>query len=438
MNRLFLGTATLAALGCSAPEGPARAQWLVTVATDAPVPQFGDRLLVDVLTSDGAPCGTCARELDAATNDDWPVSFGIEPPAGEDAPRLRVRLFRTADTGPDGPISDRILDSLVKLPPADGLTEVGVTLEMSCFGVAADLAAGTSCAPASGTLSPLATARAPGGSTPEVGSWAPAKPRDCGADPDPGMQCIPGGAFLMGNPSYLPLGDGLDPVPEQLVQVLPFFLDDHEITLGEISPLFDEIGVPGLGADCTYKQISFDPAAPVNCVTRDYARMACEKLAKRLPREAEWEWAASNTTEETPYPWVDGFTDACLDAVVGRSHLGAAQPHDSCLSAVTDPTGIVVGGNPRDKTRIGILNLGGNLEEWIDDQFIAYDDDRCWGTQVTLHVDPVCSAGSLVPIRGGAWDNVPSSAHSYQRNSSPDGGAAPNVGFRCARPATTP
>src|SRR5262249_3716980 len=157
----------------------------VVLGTDAPVPQLGDRLLVEIFYdgASGAPCDGCRRLLAA---DAWPISFGVVPPASGGA-RVRVRLYRTANTGYDGaPGSDRLIDARGGLPPAETLTPVGIALSMRCFGIGTDLAADTICDPATGMVGPVQTAPvlADPASLPVPGTWAPAQEVPC-ADPVP-------------------------------------------------------------------------------------------------------------------------------------------------------------------------------------------------------------------------------------------------------------
>jgi hypothetical protein len=241
---LLVGTACVLA-GCTADVADARSQWRIVVGTDAPVPAFGDRVLVEVLDDAGRACTACRRELGAALGR-WPISFGVVPAPGFEEPLLHVVLFRTTVTGPDGrPASDRVIETLVRLPPTSGVSQVGIELGMRCFGTRIDAAGDRACNPATGALAPIATAArlSDPSALPSPGSWPPAREMPCdGAAPE-GMVCVPGGAFLLGSPQFLPLGD-LDPVPEQLVQVAPFFLDGDEMTVGELRALVDAKLVP--------------------------------------------------------------------------------------------------------------------------------------------------------------------------------------------------
>jgi len=148
LRRLALISLALGAPGCDAEVGTARAQWLVTVSTDAPVPQFGDRLLVEIVDETGAACSGCRRLFDASTVDRWPLSFGVVP--DDKAIRIRARLFRAATLGPDGqPAGGTTIDAIVDLGEPG---HVGVWLGMECFGRDADVLAAAACDPGDGVV----------------------------------------------------------------------------------------------------------------------------------------------------------------------------------------------------------------------------------------------------------------------------------------------
>jgi formylglycine-generating enzyme required for sulfatase activity len=413
----------------------------VRVSTDAPVPQFGDRLLLEVLGDDGAPaCTSCRRELGVTDATTWPVSFGVV--ASSDAPvHVRVRLYRADHTGPSGvPEGTALLDAVGRLPVADG--------------VPSDVVGHTSCAPASGlavaepTLGPLQSPPA------SVGSWTGAKDVPCSGSPPAGMVCVPGGAFLMGGPDYFPTDDASAAQPEHLVQLSAYALDVDEVTVGVVRDLL----VRGLvteeptaklmdpstnRAACTYlgKDAADNDALPVNCVSLALSRSACAALGKRLPTEAEWEFAAGNRTAETKYPW--GYDDdGCSNAIVSRGRSGIetlgniADEFYACRvqGQTILPWGPQLGGHPKDVTTLGLKNLGGNLTEWVEDAFGAYAGP-CWNKGAVL-VNPTCTtpdAGpSIQSLRGGDWAGPQFNARAYQRGPAVATGPEKTIGFRCA------
>ncbi len=446
MSRVAISTVVMGLsvvlVGCGPEVADARPQWRVFFSTDAPIPQMGDRLLIEIFDDAGEVCSACRRQIGIADPAQWPVSFGIVPPEGGGGVNIRARLYRATVTAFDGfPASDRIIDTFGRLPRVEGVTDIGITFGMSCFGVPTDMTASTTCDPATGTIQPMTTFPIldDSASLPKLGSWAPAQRVDCAASPEPGMVCIPGGVFLLGNPDYFPLGD-LDPVPEQLVQLSPFFLDADELTVAQMRELVAQAKVSpplakgmGLQARCTYTDTPTPDGDlfPVNCVNLPTARAACKALGKRLSTEAEWEYAAGNLALEARYPW--GTGEPCDNAIIGKGELNDPDVSSACLIDNDEPKGPRPGGNEFDVTLLGVRNMGGNVSEWTDDTFRAYTDPICWGVSPSLHIDPRCAGSGKPTARGGHWADRAFNAQVFVRSVWTDGNPNSKTGIRCAK-----
>jgi formylglycine-generating enzyme required for sulfatase activity len=440
----------LLAAGCGA-----RPQWTISLVTDAQVPQFGDRVLVEILdASGGIACDGdgCRGVFGAGDPAIWPISFGVAR-GSDPAPRVRARLFRAVEVGPDGlPAGTALIDALGQLPDG-GDPQRALVLSMSCFGVPSDPAAGTSCDPASGqpvsatTLLPLAA-------LPEVpvGSWAPGLPAPCPSAPPAGMVCIQGGAFLLGGTHSFPFDDFSEPLPEHLVRLSPFALDADEFTVGHFRKLLGDGKVTGepvlrdpdsktADGACTWLGVDngVNDALPLNCVDFVLATNICAAAGGELPSEAQWEYAAGDRSDESPYPW-GGDADVCAHAVVGVGRMGnegtlaIVSQEDADCRAPGRGWGPVAGGNPRDQTTAGVLNLAGNLSEWVADKVASYSDG-CWTSD--LGKDPVCGDTDKLhdsdrSYRGASWNAIPVSALTVTRGSG-DGNHVPNIGFRCVK-----
>jgi formylglycine-generating enzyme required for sulfatase activity len=425
-------------IGC-AESAPPRPQWLITVSTDARLPQLGDRLLLEVVDASGASaCDGCVRQF-AADADAWPLSFGVAAPDATRELFVRATLFRADHLGAGArPIGKSYVEVAARLPPAGDVVAVGLDLPMACFGVPSDVAAGLGCDPRTGALAPIATLAA--GSTPTAlpGSWSDGAEVPCDGEPPADMICVPGGAFVLGSPFAFLTDGALGSLPDRLVKLSPFALDADEVTVGLVRRLYDEgkiARLPRVSADnpmCTFGQ---DDALPVTCVDHALAQEICEAQDKRLPREAEWEFAAGNRDLESRYPWGER-DDVCCMTVVSRGRFGV-EP-DYCrvaCSEATLPWGAVVGGAPGDVTALGIRNLGGNVAEWVDGAAARYDD-ACWQPATTLLVDPVCDV-ALGPndygsVRGGAWTLVRSNARAFERSAAQADSQSFDSGVRCA------
>lgn len=80
--------------------------------------------------------------------------------------------------------------------------------------------------------------------------------------------------------------------------------------------------------------------------------------------------------------------------------------------------------------------MGGNLSEWVSDDFAALADLTCWGPDVELHDNPRCANDpSLGVLKGGSWVSITYDAHGFFRRSAPALAELPFIGFRCVKDA---
>jgi sulfatase modifying factor 1 len=383
-------------------------------------------------------CTDCARQFGVEASSAWPVSFGV----ANDGTTLRVRgrLFRASLIGPDGtPQSAALIDRTVSLPATTTDLHVSLVLPMSCFGVPAQPGAALSCDPDTGMLAPEPVAPLVTAGQPTVGSWPPAATVDCPSAAPAGMTCIAGGAFLLGDPVTPPVeGAAGVTTPEHLVTLSPFYLDDHELTVAEYTALKaanPSLPVPAAqgasvtdGQFCTYQ--GSDSGMPLTCLSHPSAVAICAAQGKRLPTEAEWEYAAGNTNEETPFPWGTD-SNVCKYAVVARGGFAGASLCQ--VGTGTAPEGPVAGGLAGDVTVLGVQNLGGNVSEWVDDAFAGYTDS-CWADSPSPANNPECmtSPYGTYAVRGGNWTAVPISATASIRGAGSPSFVSGYVGVRCA------
>ena len=158
------------------------------------------------------------------------------------------------------------------------------------------------------------------------------------------------------------------------------------------------------------------PEIPVAMVSWGDAQAYCGWLEKRLPTEAEWEYAARNMSQGSTYPWGEALPDAFLARFSG----GAAGP--VAIDALSEGA-----------SAQGVLHLAGNVAEWVSDWW----DPRYYAA--SPEADPRGpSVGDFRVTRGGSWSHgateIRAAARGYH---SPDRGAA-YIGFRCARPLGKP
>jgi formylglycine-generating enzyme required for sulfatase activity len=445
---LYLATAAGSIALASCLEREPSEQWLVMVFTDAPLPQFGDRLLLEVLDDEGAPaCEGCRHQVGLDETSSWPLSFGVERHGGR--LHVRARLFRSATAGPDGqPRGSALIDQVGRLPPLPEGEKVTVVfnLSMNCFGMPSHIAPYRGCDPDTARPAddhPLP--RAGAAPTLRAGAWAPAREAPCASPAPEGMVCIPGGVFLLGTPVYLPLRDDGEEAPEHLVKVSPYFLDRDEVSVGTVRRLVEagHIERPAVYGGANTRFCLYDgaaPDAPMNCAPFRFARDVCEALGKRLPWEAEWEYAAGNRGRESTWPWGDD------DDVCDRANVARGDPSDrygdetfgdsSCLRG-SSKYGPLAFKAPNDVTELGVRNMAGSLDEWVADEFEPYASSFWTPPPGSSFLEnPRCQSSQSRPgrrlVRGGSWAMPPYFSRATYRGLTTNNGWSGDTGIRCA------
>jgi formylglycine-generating enzyme required for sulfatase activity len=140
---------------------------------------------------------------------------------------------------------------------------------------------------------------------------------------------------------------------------------------------------------------------PVTFVTWHAAAAYCESAGKRLPTEAEWEYAAGRGLA-AEFPWGDEAPDAAKanwsGAKIGKPSRAGSYPPAH-----------------------GLYDMAGNVWEFTAD---------VWKDSYSRTA--TASSGRRV-IRGGSFGGSPVNLRVRYRDSHPELGAGPHVGFRCVR-----
>lgn len=254
--------------------------------------------------------------------------------------------------------------------------------------------------------------------------------------PPPGMVEIPAGSFLMGS------NDGeADEKPVHRVTLPTYYLDQYEVTMDDYQKCVRAGRCSALEKTVKWEQYSeedvkkYSPLCnvnqrgkgrhPVNCVDWSQAAAYCKWFGKRLPTEEEWEYAARGT-EGRKYPWGNekpraGLLNACGSECVEmfkKLDLTSKEMYSGNDGwEMTAPVGSVKG----DKSPFGVMDLGGNVTEWVQD----------WYRNSYQKSDGPTRNRSL---RGGSWfDFNPSFVRAPDRDGDSPEDRFSGVGFRCAR-----
>ena len=211
----------------------------------------------------------------------------------------------------------------------------------------------------------------------------------------PDLVYIPGGTYNMG------ASDVQSGCP---VTVSAFLMEASEVTVAEYEAF----------AQATSRsmpsQPGGDPSLPAVNVTWADATAYAVWRGRRLPTEAEWEFAARGGLTDALYPWGD-----TIDAQDAN--------HDLNLLGPTLPGSYAANG-------YGLFDVGGNVWEWNADWY-----DASLSCNSTNPAGP--GTGTRRVLRGGSWVSYPEQVQCAHRSHADPGAAYSDLGFRCAVSVTS-
>jgi formylglycine-generating enzyme required for sulfatase activity len=250
------------------------------------------------------------------------------------------------------------------------------------------------------------------------------------------MVHVPGGTFSMGSPDTI--GDAREH-PQHRVSLSAYCIDKTEVTVAAYARCVASSECTRARAPARFTGYGdfFNAMRaerqdhPVNGVNWNQAQAYCDAMHKRLPTEAEWEYAARGTDGRT-FPWGNDAPGAKrLNACGGECRelgksLGDEWPvmyEDSDGWGATAP----VGSFPDGASPFGALDMAGNLLEWTADWLGPYAADASANPHGATD-------GSYRVIRGGQWYNhdVGLVRAAYRSGAEP-AISDTFIGFRCAR-----
>lgn len=237
---------------------------------------------------------------------------------------------------------------------------------------------------------------------------------------------IPAGEFVMGTNSGR--ADPQDK-PEHTVVLPAFKMDKYLVTNAQYARFVAETGRRPPLAWINGKIPAGKELHPVTMVSWFDARAYAQWAGKRLPTEQEWERAARGT-DGRRWPWGDKMEPLRLNTYY---HVGGTTP---------------VGAYPNGASPEGLLDMAGNVSQWVEDEFLPYGGSDAPANIFVAKVAelPVSASERSMKIaefaetqehyrvlRGGSWKSDPFSTASYHRNFAWPQMASDFFGFRCVQ-----
>jgi iron(II)-dependent oxidoreductase len=222
------------------------------------------------------------------------------------------------------------------------------------------------------------------------------------------MTLVSGGAFMMGRDESSAEGADVGEQPAHKSTLKPFLMDIYEVTNQDYAAYLKATGRKA-PANWNKQTKSYEPGKdlyPVTGINWVEANAYCQNYKKRLPTEAEWEFAARGNDSRL-YPWGNEWQDGMANA--------------NNVNNSSTEVGKYSIGSP-----FGTYDMVGNAWEWTSSVMKPYPNGKMPANQ---------PSGKLRVIRGGTYDSDKQFATATYRTGWPEKGASTyaQTSFRCVQ-----
>ncbi|WP_411029738.1 formylglycine-generating enzyme family protein [Spongiimicrobium sp. 3-5] len=262
-----------------------------------------------------------------------------------------------------------------------------------------------------------------------------------------GMVFIPGGSFMMGDAN----GQDMEK-PVHAVEVSPFYMDTHEVTIAEFRKFVaatnyvtdaekNNGGYTWGGEEWVMKpgiNWRFDEMGnlhtpkkdnhPVTHLSWNDANAYAQWVGKRLPTEAEWEYAARGGSKGYRYAWGNESLGAEVVANVSDENLIKVVTKWPYTKGYDDGYTFSAPVGSFKPNVFGLYDMSGNAWEWCQDYFDPDYYSRS-GEKDPINKQP----SERRVLRGNSWDGRPGLMRCSRRTSDEQSNSYVDTGFRCVK-----